>query len=210
MTRPRLRYIPLAAILTLGACAGLRDALTAHVDVVARAGSQELTVDRLAELLGPSQIPLTANNVRGVASLWVNYQLLGYAAARGDTLATPEHAAAGMWFQLDQTRVSAFYQRAAKSFVGGPDTSTYEQAYNDGKLLAASHILLRKIPEGLSATKNDSIRHEADRIAGSVTAKTFAAVAKARSEDPGSKDRGGDYGVFAPGQMVAEFDAGIL
>jgi len=42
------------------------------------------------------------------------------------------------------------------------------------------------------------------------TVANFAAVAKARSQDPGSKDRGGDYGVFPRGQMVPEFDSGIL
>ena len=42
------------------------------------------------------------------------------------------------------------------------------------------------------------------------TQDAFAAVAKAKTQDPGSKERGGDYGVFPRGQMVPEFDAGIL
>ncbi len=206
MTRSRL-VLPLV-VLALSACGGLRDALTAHVDVVARAESQELTVDRLAELLAPSQIPLTPENVRGIAGLWVNYQLLGAAAAAGDTLATPDEAAAGMWFQLSQRRVAKLYQDISKDW-GIQDSSKFEQAYNDGVLLAAQHILLSKQPEGLSATANDSIRREAERLATTVNARNFAAVAKARSEDPGSKDNGGTYGVFAPGTMVPEFDAGI-
>ncbi|HRN54158.1 MAG TPA: peptidylprolyl isomerase, partial [Gemmatimonadaceae bacterium] len=45
--------------------------------------------------------------------------------------------------------------------------------------------------------------------ARTVTAASFARVARARSQDPGSKDRGGDYGVFPPGTMVPEFEAGI-
>lgn len=35
----------------------------------------------------------------------------------------------------------------------------------------------------------------------------FAAVAKARSQDPGSAAQGGDLGCFGPGEMVASFDA---
>ena len=46
------------------ACGGLKDALTAHVDVVARAGSQELSVTRLSDLLGNAkiQVPVTREN----------------------------------------------------------------------------------------------------------------------------------------------------
>ena len=208
MTRfPNRLVLPLV-LLTLSACSGLRDALTAHVDVVARAETQELSVDRLAELLGPSQIPLTPENVRGIAGLWVNYQLLGHAAAENDSMRTPGEAAKGMWFQLEQRRVGKFYAEISKEWAI-TDTTKFEQAYNDGVLLGAQHILLTKQPEGLSATANDSIKREAERIASTVNARTFAAVAKARSQDPGSKDNGGSYGVFAPGTMVPEFDNGI-
>ena len=87
---------------TLVACDGLKEALTAHVDVVARAGSQELSVTRLSDMLGNSKIGVPVN--REVASLvardlWVPYQLLGAAAARGDSLADAksiDEAARGM------------------------------------------------------------------------------------------------------------------
>ena len=53
--RKSLRQVMLvlaAAAIVLAACDGFKEAMTAHVDVVARAGSQELSVTRLAELLG--------------------------------------------------------------------------------------------------------------------------------------------------------------
>ena len=40
------------SLTALTACQGLKEALTAHVDVVARAGSQELSVNHLGDLLG--------------------------------------------------------------------------------------------------------------------------------------------------------------
>ena len=52
---------------TLVACDGLKEALTAHVDVVARAGSQELSVTRLSDMLGNSKIGVPVN--REIASL---------------------------------------------------------------------------------------------------------------------------------------------
>ena len=83
MNRTSLVVLSLCAT-TLAACGGLKDALTAHVDVVARAGSQELSVTRLADLLGKSKINVPIN--KEVATLvardlWVPYQLLGVAAA---------------------------------------------------------------------------------------------------------------------------------
>ncbi|MDH5233626.1 MAG: peptidyl-prolyl cis-trans isomerase [Gemmatimonadota bacterium] len=208
----RLRLLPASLVLmllpVLTACEGFRDAMTGHVDVVARAGSAELKVDRLAEMMGPTDVPLQPEAVRTIAQLWVNYQLLGQAAAQDDSLRTPQLADEGMWSTLAQQRMQTLFTNVSKDWVN-VDPSTFEERYNKGELLAASHILLAKQPEGISATANDSIKREAEKIARSVTSATFAAVAKARSEDPGSKDKGGDYGVFAPGTMVPEFDAGI-
>ena len=70
------------------ACGGLKDALTAHVDVVARAGSQELSVTRLSDLLGNAkiQVPVTRENAAIVADIWSGYQQLASAAAKGDSL----------------------------------------------------------------------------------------------------------------------------
>ena len=208
MTRIRLLSASLVALLGLTACKGFRDAMTAHVDTVARAGSQELTVARTAEMLGGTDVPLRADAVRTVAQIWVNYQLLGHAAAQGDSLGSNEDADRGMWSAIAQLRTKKFYEIVGKDW-GKVDPTEFEKAYNDGAMLGAAHILLSKQPEGISATANDSIKREAERIASTVTAATFAAVAKARSQDPGSKDKGGDYGVFPPGQMVSEFDAGI-
>lgn len=52
-----VRIAALAALVPLMACDGLKEAMTAHVDVVARAESQELSVERLADLMGNSQVP---------------------------------------------------------------------------------------------------------------------------------------------------------
>ena len=208
MTRTRLLAASLLTILMTTSCAAFKDALTAHMDVVARAGSQELTVSELGEMMANSEVPPRPDAARTLAQIWVNYQLLGQAGARGDSLATNADADRGMWSAIAQIRTRKFYETISQGWVS-IDSSTFERTYNDGALLAAAHILLSKQPEGLSATANDSIRKEAEKIAATVTSANFAAVAKARSQDPGSKDRGGDYGVFPPGQMVAEFDAGI-
>src|SRR5947209_18900621 len=96
--------VGLAGVLAVSAaaCGGLKDALTAHVDVVARAGTQELSVNRRSDMLGnaKAQIPINRDVATLIArDLWVPYQLLGAAAAHGDSLNDPkaiDAAAAGM------------------------------------------------------------------------------------------------------------------
>lgn len=206
----RLRTSLLAVLLlAVPACGALKDAFTAHSDLVARAGNQELSVTRLAELMANSEVPLRPDVARTIAQIWVNYQLLGQAGAAGDTLGTVENADMGMWSAIAQLRTRKFYEIISKDWPK-PNAVDFEKAYNDGELLAASHILLAKQPEGFGPTANDSIRREAERLATQVTSANFADIAKRRSQDPGSKERGGDYGVFPKGQMVPEFDAGIL
>src|SRR3954466_13617582 len=87
MKRSPILVLALCAT-TLAACSGLKDALTAHVDVVARAGSQELSVNRLGDLLGGAKInvPVTKENAAIVADLWTGYEQIAYAAAHGDSL----------------------------------------------------------------------------------------------------------------------------
>lgn len=208
MTRFRLLSASLLTVIGISACDGFKEAMTAHVDVVARAGSQELSVTRLAELLGNSEIPLRPDAARTVAQLWVNYQLLGHAAAQGDSLVGDATADDAMWSLIAQVKSRKFYEQVSASWKVN-DTAGYQQRYQDGALLGAAHILLAAPREGLSTQARDSIRAEAEKIAATVTSATFADVAKKRSMDPGSKDRGGVYDPFPPGTMVPEFEAAI-
>ena len=207
----RLRSLSLAgfAVVVLAGCGALKDAFTAHSDVVARAASQELTVEALAQILANSNAPLRQDVARTVAQHWVNYQLLGLAGAQGDSLASPEDAEAGMWSSIAQIRTRKYYEIVSADWPE-PDTNEFEAAYNRGELLAASHILLARQPTGLVPTANDSIRRTAERLAARATPGNFAALARQYTDDQASRERGGDYGVFPRGQMVAEFEQGIL
>ena len=100
---------------TLAACDGLKEALTAHVDVVARAGSQELSVTRLSDMLGNAkiQIPINKDVATLVArDLWVPYQLLGTAGAHGDSLNDKKAEGAALLLQeRAASSVSALFRR---------------------------------------------------------------------------------------------------
>src|SRR5688500_6705485 len=87
----RFASIALGATVLLAGCEGFKEAMTAHVDTVARAGSQELSVTRLAQMMGSTpEVPISNETARAISEVWVNYQLLAQAAARGDSLNDPE------------------------------------------------------------------------------------------------------------------------
>jgi len=70
----------------------------------------------------------------------------------------------------------------------------------------ARHILIRTEAEADAAAKAEA-RERIDEIRRkAVEGEDFAALAKTHSQDPGSKENGGDLGFFARGQMVKPFE----
>jgi peptidyl-prolyl cis-trans isomerase C len=95
--------------------------------------------------------------------------------------------------KVTDEEVKEFYDKNTKEFEM-PETAR------------ASHILIRVPKEASDADKAAAkAKIEAARslIKGG---EKFADVAKKHSEDPGSKDNGGDLGTFPRGMMVPQFD----
>lgn len=204
----RRSYIALITLIgTLGACEGFKEAMTAHVDVAAKAGSQELSVDRLGALLGQSKAPVSPEIARAITDLWVNYQLLGQAAAHGDSLNDPKLVDDALWPVIAQERMSKWHEQVVKGFPG-LDTANAESRYDEGELLAARHILF-VVPSNATPAARDSIRRHAEAVRAEANSADFAELAKANSQDPGSAPRGGDLGIFPKGAMVKEFQDAV-
>jgi len=211
MTRLRTRAAALSAVLALTACAGLKDALTAHVDLVAKAGSQELSVKRLSEMMTAAGVPPRKDVALAISNLWVNYQLLAQSAAKADTF-TDAAVDEAMWAQIAQLKSKKYYDIVSKTFPR-PDSSQYEAKYNAGEMLAARHILFmantQPGPAAMKPAQVDSVRKEAEKVLKLVNATNFADMARKYSKD-GSASQGGELGVFPKGAMVPEFEKGVL
>ncbi len=201
----RTRWSGLALLVSLTACDGLKEALTAHVDVVASAGSQELSVQRMADMMGKSQVPVRREVAQSIADAWVNYHLLGQAAADADSLTDKKLIDEVMWSVFTGAKQQKFYNQISATWAA--DTTNLEQKYNSGELLAARHILF-PLPADQQATGSDSVMKKAQSVLARTTSANFAALAKQYGSD-GTKDQGGDLGVFPPSAMVADFAQGV-
>jgi len=198
-----------SATLVLGGCDGIKEALTAHVDVAAKAANQELSVTRLADLLGNAKlpVPITKENAGIVADLWVNYQLLAHAAATGDSLNDRKAIDQAVEPLTKNMRLRKFTDTLVKSFkVDSGSEASYNQAAGD--LYAARHILFA-FPPAATQTQKDSVRKKAESVLPTVTNANFGQLAEKYSSDPSAKGRGGSLGVYEKGQMVAPFANGV-
>ncbi len=99
---------------------------------------------------------------------------------------------------IDAAEVKATYEKRGKEFA----TSEERQA---------SHILIGLSKDGKEVKREDA-KKKADEIFAAVKAdpSKFAEFAKTSSDDPGSKDQGGDLGFFGRGAMVKPFEDAVF
>jgi peptidyl-prolyl cis-trans isomerase D len=95
--------------------------------------------------------------------------------------------------EVDQVEIEEYYQSHSNEFV-------------EGEKVHARHVLIRLDPNA-----NQSDKAEAELRADSVAEMArqgadFTELASKHSDDPGSKDQGGDLGWFGRGQMVSAFE----
>ena len=203
------RNIALAAVaaFTLSACSGLKDALNAHTDWVARAGSAELTVAKLGNLLGKSRAPIRKDIAKSIANVWVDYQLLSVAAARNDSLSDPKMIDEAMWPAIANLKARKWYDVVSKGW-GVEDTAAAKRQWDSGQILAADHILL--LTQGMNDAQKAQVRKKIDGIRATVTPANFAATATKNSQDQQSARNGGSLGIFPKGSMVPEFEKAVV
>lgn len=110
--------------------------------------------------------------------------------------------------ELDRTEMSKLVTEEEVRNFAAAQKAEVEKYYNDNKIefsspekVKARHILVRLDKRGDA----EAMKIAAD-LRKQATAKNFSDLAKKHSEDPGSKDKGGDLGEFERGRMTPEFE----
>ncbi|MGH7677610.1 MAG: peptidylprolyl isomerase [Gemmatimonadaceae bacterium] len=199
----------LLAAATMVACDGLKEALTAHVDVAARVESNELSVTRLSDMMGNStlQIPVNRDIATLISDLWSGYQLVGVASARDDSLKDGNAIDEALRGMIANIKLRQFMEKVGGTLKGdSASEATYNQAA--GGVFVARHILF-PLPGGATQQQKDSVRRVAEGVRARTTSANFADLAKRHSSDPGSAQRGGDLGAFQRAEMVKPFSDAV-
>lgn len=112
----------------------------------------------------------------------------------------------------EQLMVMKLIEKEVKDKVAPPTEDEVKKYYEDHKAdmkqeeqVKASHILIRCDEKADLKTQSEALKKIQDVQAKLKKGEDFAALAKQYSEDPGSKDNGGDLGFFTKETMVPEF-----
>jgi hypothetical protein len=201
MTRAAMGVVVLGATVC-----GCGEAFTSRVDVAARVGPYELSVDRLAEVIATGKgLPLRRDVAEGIAHLWVDYTIFADRVASGDSLTDSGYVEAAMWAEVQQELADRYHAMLVEDAVH-LDSAQVDSAYEAGELRFIKHILF-----GVEPNASPNIRETKRRVAqdtylrlkmGGITWTQASGL----NEDPASKAREGALGVIGYGDMVPAFE----
>ena len=104
----RSAFIPVVVLATgLAACGSFRDLFSAHADVVAEAGDQRLTPQRLSQIMAGGKGMRANRDAAGfVTNTWVDYSLFAQAVAAGKLPLDSASIAQAVWPELAELRAA--------------------------------------------------------------------------------------------------------
>ncbi len=202
MTRPHasLFRLPALAAAALFAVAGPLPAAAQTDPVVARVNGTEIKESDLKaaeEDIGSQLPPMAPEAKKDYLTTYVADMILVSKAAEDKKLGDTDDFKRKLALARTKLLMEALLQNEAKAAVTDEAMKkVYAEAIKDigdEQEVSARHILVES-------------EDEAKKIAADLKkGGDFAAVAKEKSKDPGSKDSGGDLGFFTKDQMVPEF-----
>lgn len=213
MSKSSCMVFVLVLFLILGVNAFAADDL-----VVAKIGKAKLTNEDLNKMIGyyydeaqakiveqnpPQRLMLLKNIVQG--------QVLSD-LARKEGLDKRVDIAEQMKFVINNQLAGQYikYEVLGKIKLSDEDIENYYKAHKEEfktpEMVKARHILI-KVDSGASEDSRKKAKEKAGAILKRVRAgEDFAKLAQEFSDDPGSKDKGGDLGFFAKGRMLPDFE----
>ncbi len=187
-------------------------------NILAQVGSYKLTLEefetQIQSLPPQLQMALLRNPQLKEQFLdrWVDITLIAQ-EARDRKLDQDPEIQAKIEDIMNAVLAQEFLQREieGKVKITDDEIETYykghEEEFTNPESAKARHILL-KVPEGADEKAWKEAESKAKDIKKKLeNGEDFAELAKKYSDDPGSKNKGGDLGFFTKGRMVPEFES---
>ncbi len=185
--------------------------------VIASVGEYKLTVDEFKQQidsLPPQFKAVIAQNKdfrKRFVERWIDMTLMSIKAKKLGLDKDPD-----VQKRLMQLKRALLAQEVSKRFIEDKLTVTedelkkfydaHKDEYKEGEKVKARHILI-KVPAGASDEAWEKARKKAIEIKKRLEkGEDFSELAKKFSDDPGTKDKGGELGYFGKGRMVPEFE----
>jgi peptidyl-prolyl cis-trans isomerase D len=192
---------------TLAGCERARELFIAHPETAAEAAGQELSPERLAQIMSSAKsIQMNPEAAEMVASVWVDYSLLGQAAVRGELPTDSASIAEAVWPQIAEI-VGTRWHDSLMARRSTLSPTAVDSLYNKSDQRLFQHILFgarANAPDTVRAAKRKQAQATLDRIKQGVA---FGRLASQLSDDPGSKTDGGFLPLGPKGRFVASFDS---
>lgn len=201
-----MRKLPwIVGLVLLSGCRVLSDAFTAHPEVVVRVDDEELTVDRLAQLLILGQpLPLRLSVAEEIARHWVDVTALSQRAAVGDSLLDSATVLETMWLQRRQFLLSLFREQLFADQVAlSPEA--VDSAYRVGEMRVLAHVLRRVTPETTPEEKGQQLAL-ALRLHDRLMTGAPWQEANEQNEDETARANNGSLGLVKRGGTVPRFE----
>ena len=199
--RRRSRVLVSLAVASVAFCSVTLPAFAQNTPLATVNGKPLTEADlKLAEAeLGPelTQLPPPSRR-RILLEYLIENQVFSDAAETAKLSTGPEYEARVSYWRRRALR-DLYFEKSIKAAVSDDDAKKFydEQvkAIKPEEEINARHILVKDEAKA---------KEIAEKLA---KGGDFAALAKENSDDPGSKENGGDLGYFGKGQMVPEFEA---
>jgi peptidyl-prolyl cis-trans isomerase C len=215
----RNRLIFITTIVSFFFCSGLTYATDPSTDheVLARVGKDSLTMEKFSLMVQgmPPQYQAMVNNMPEVKNdlirSWTETTLLAKEAL-GSGLDKDPAVTLKLEEMKNRILVEILISKQIDTTTPVPEEEiqSYYDSHPDefiqGELVKAQHILIRTGKNASPEEQAKAMEHITEIQERLQQGESFMELAKEFSEDPGSKDKGGDLGYFGKGHMVPEFE----
>ncbi|MFL5402224.1 MAG: peptidylprolyl isomerase [Gemmatimonadales bacterium] len=197
----------LVSVAALAGCSGFRDLFSAHADVVAEAGGQRLTPQRLSQIMtGGKAMRANRDAANFIANVWIDYTLFTNAVAEGKLPVDSASIAQAVWPEIAELRGTHWHDSLmARRSKFSPNAA--DSTYQANKVRVLQHILFRVPQNAAPAVKNAAKKKAELTLARIKQGAEFGRVAAEVSDDPGSKRDNGFLPPSPKGRYVPVFDS---